>query len=320
MNKKIIDEFEKLLFQINYEIKYLNNDQNQYRLKSISTSLNIIKKFNKPLNNKENINELSKIKGIGQGTIRRIKEINKNGYLKEIKINKDNIKYFKDLLKIYGIGPVYAFKLFENNIYSYKDLIKAVKEHKFKINRNIKLGLKYYNKYFEHIPRSIVKKHKKVLKLVAHKLNKDLIIKVCGSYRRKEKFSNDIDCILTNKNNKENKNWLKLFIDELKKLNYISDEITTSYNKKFMGFVRENKIFRRLDIQYINYQSYPSALLYFTGNKYFNLFIRQKAKSQGFKLNEYGLFKNNKKLNIKTERDIFKYLNLEYIKPENRNY
>jgi DNA polymerase/3'-5' exonuclease PolX len=38
------------------------------------------------------------------------------------------------------------------------------------------------------------------------------------------------------------------------------------------------------------------------------------------KLNEYYLFdENNKKIKIKSEKDIFKKLNLEFINPENRN-
>lgn len=335
MNKNIIDEFNNLIFQINYETKYLNNKENTYRLKSISTALSIIKKFNKPLNKEENIIELSKIKNIGNGTIKRIREINKYGHLKEITLTKDNIKYLKNLLKIYGIGPSFAFSLLKLKIYTYQDIIKAVETKKIKINRNIELGLKYYILFFENIPRSTVKKHKNILNVVLDKLNKQLqdnniintedklIIKVCGSYRRKEKKSNDIDCILTLKTEKQYKkiNFLSLFVDELKKVGYVSDEITQNYQKKFMGFVKENnKIFRRLDIRYTDYNNYPAALLYFTGNKYFNIFMRQKAKSNGFKLNEYGLFKNNKKISVSSEKDIFKYLGMVYIKPENRNY
>ena len=47
--------------------------------------------------------------------------------------------------------------------------------------------------------------------------------------------------------------------------------------------------------------------------------MREIAKSKGYKLSEYGLFdKNNKKFKIKSERDVFKKLGLEYLPPRLR--
>jgi DNA polymerase/3'-5' exonuclease PolX len=47
--------------------------------------------------------------------------------------------------------------------------------------------------------------------------------------------------------------------------------------------------------------------------------MRLKAKRNGWKLNEYGLWKGFVSIgNIKTERDIFKALNIPYVSPENR--
>ena len=53
--------------------------------------------------------------------------------------------------------------------------------------------------------------------------------------------------------------------------------------------------------------------------------MRQVAKSLGYKLNEYGLFKEKKDgtysvnpVKVKTEKDIFKKLKLDYIEPHER--
>jgi DNA polymerase (family 10) len=48
----------------------------------------------------------------------------------------------------------------------------------------------------------------------------------------------------------------------------------------------------------MSYESFPSALLYFTGSAELNKKMRQVAKEMGYKLSEYGLFKNNEKLEI----------------------
>ena len=55
-----------------------------------------------------------------------------------------------------------------------------------------------------------------------------------------------------------------------------------------------------------------------TGSKLFNINLRKKAKLLGYKLNEYGLYKNNNKIKINSEKDIFEKLGLNYIKPKNR--
>ena len=47
--------------------------------------------------------------------------------------------------------------------------------------------------------------------------------------------------------------------------------------------------------------------------------MRKVAKDKGYKLSEYGLFDSNgERFKIKSERDIFKKLNMEYLPPRLR--
>ena len=48
-----------------------------------------------------------------------------------------------------------------------------------------------------------------------------------------------------------------------------------------------------IDIRLISKKSYPYALLYFTGSKKTNTFMRNQAIKQGYKLSEYGLYDKN---------------------------
>jgi len=87
-----------------------------------------------------------------------------------------------------------------------------------------------------------------------------------------------------------------------------------------MGFgkYKENPV-RRIDIRFVPYESYFSALVYFTGSAELNKKMRVIAKSKKLKLSEYGLFKENgEMLPIKSERDIFDILNIEYLLPRLR--
>lgn len=336
MNKLIIDEFNILIKffqnQLDETEDYKDKNVYIYKISAISNGISIIKTFKKDLSKEENIKELSKIKGIGKGIINRINQINKYGYLLETKEFKNNLKdttpqKLSELYNIYGLG-VQTIKLLEKQgITTIKQLKEAIKQNKYKPSRIIQLGLKYHNKFQEHIERNEMYLHKLLLLDVLKKIDKNIIFTICGSYRRGNPFSNDIDCIFTHK---ENKNYLNEIIQKLIDIGYIVDEITESRSNKSMAFCLSidyntkevnKKIIRRIDFLYVPYNEYITSLFYFTGDKHFNQYIRKYAKSKGYKLNEHGLYKNNKKIeNILSENDIFKELGLKYIKPAERQY
>ena len=98
--------------------------------------------------------------------------------------------------------------------------------------------------------------------------------------------------------------------------------MTKNSTKKFLGMCKipgYTKI-RRIDILFIDYKSYYSSLLYFTGNKYFNLYIRNKCLENNYSLNEYYLtnLENNEKLYLKSEKELFDILKINYLIPEER--
>ena len=67
---------------------------------------------------------------------------------------------------------------------------------------------------------------------------------------------------------------------------------------------------------------YPFAIMYFTGSMEFNTMVRQKCLDRGLSLNEYSLKDSNTKKVVdhgfKEEKDIFDYLDIEYVEPEDR--
>ncbi len=95
--------------------------------------------------------------------------------------------------------------------------------------------------------------------------------------------------------------------------------------KKFMGICRLlgslGKISRRIDILITTKEEFPFALLYFTGSKLLNTIMRKEAAKQGFRLNEKSLInlKTNKKIILKTEKEIFEYIGYKYLDPTDRN-
>jgi len=342
MNTKIINEFEKLVSSIEEEIDTQQNlkklTSNKFRLRQIKNVLVILKKY--PIKiTLENYMELDNIQGIGKGTLDRIKEILETGSLSELSnfVNVDNKKnkIIEDLETVVGIGHVNALELFTQGIKSVKDLIKKVENNEIEVNDKILLGLKYYGKFEGNIPRKETDKVYKIFNSIINKINKKLketekyTVDFCGSYRREKETSGDIDVLISKKGPLESdfnylENIIKLLKEPIKKNNdtplIIDDMTDKNIHTKYMGFCKykENPP-RRIDIRFIPYESYFSALLYFTGSAELNKKMRIIAKSKKLKLSEYGLFKSNgDKIIINSERDIFDELGMEYLLPRLR--
>jgi DNA polymerase/3'-5' exonuclease PolX len=333
LNSKIINEFKRLLKQIQFDIdNTIDNKEkikNTFRLKNIKNALLIITKYPEKI---KDGNDLKEIKGIGKGTIDRINEILKKGKLSEIKkeqIENKYLEYLEELETVHGIGRKLAIELYKiYNIKSVKELKSKWKKKEIKLSNVVELGLKYYDKIKNKIPRSEIDNVNILLKSIAKSIDKKLDIIICGSYRRGLPFSNDIDVLLVHPeyNNKSKLvNYMTIFIDKLIEYKLILDSLTRhDVSGKYMGYFQLDKKHdvRRIDIRYIPYESLYYAIMYFTGSKDFNTKIRLLAINSGYTLNEYGLYKgtgkNKKLLKANSEEDIFKHLGLEYIKPELR--
>lgn len=325
MNTLIIEQFEKLIDQIKTDIDHSLRQEdkvrNGFRLKQVKTSLSIIKKYPHVI---KDGNELKDLKGIGKGTIGRINEILKTGKLSEIKIDpkyEKNLKAIEELEQIFGIGRATAYEyVINHNITSIKQLKSKYKKGEIELPHQIVLGLKYHNVFKENIPRKEIDDINVFVQKIGKKINSKLTVTISGSYRRGKPTSNDIDILLSHPTT----NYTHEFIKQLKQSKFIIDDLTDKdYQTKYMGFCKylENPV-RRIDIKFVFYESYYSALLHFTGSGGFNQQIRELASHMGYLLNEYGLFKldGNKRTMIKinSEKDIFDELGLEYIEPSKR--
>jgi DNA polymerase (family 10) len=74
----------------------------------------------------------------------------------------------------------------------------------------------------------------------------------------------------------------------------------------------------QVDLRIVPEDSYGAALQYFTGSKEHNVAMRRRAISMGMKLNEYGLFKGEKRVAGQDEHSVYAALKLRFIPPEKR--
>ena len=304
--------FNKDIIIKNLEIirDYEHYNNERYKVVAYNTAINNIIIYNREIND---LNDIANIEGIGKGIYEKIKELYLTGSISYIEnnINNDKEYNFKQiLLNIYGIGPVNAKKIINEGIKSLDEL----KKNQHLLNDKQKIGVKYYEDLNKKIPLDEFNKH---IKIIENKLKKyNLIYDFVGSYRRGSDLMGDIDLLIKEDDNKRFN--LKNLIDELIEDNYII-EILASGKNKFMGIVKINNYpVRHFDILIAPKDEYYYSLLYFTGSKIFNVALRHYIKNKfNLSLSEHG-FKNND-IKVNSEEQIFKFLQLPYIKPNNRN-
>lgn len=74
----------------------------------------------------------------------------------------------------------------------------------------------------------------------------------------------------------------------------------------------------QVDLRLVPRESYGAALHYFTGSKAHNIAIRRIGQSRGLKINEYGVFRGEKRIAGETEQSVYDTVGLPYIPPELR--
>jgi DNA polymerase/3'-5' exonuclease PolX len=338
MNELIIQIFSKLI-KINEYLSKTSNDKNfvrtnEFRIRSLKTGLRFIKSLQFEIKTINQIDDL-KIEGIGKGIKDRIKEIITNKKLTEIdeicknidceNLNKTTLR--DELLSIIGVGDSLVNKLIsEYKITSVADFIRLVKSKELSVSKTVELGIKYYKKLKFNIPRQEITKTLDYLLKEFEKIDSSLIIQICGSYRRQKLTSNDIDLLITTpfiitENISEIINIMQKIISHFHKQNFLIDDMTPKPTNKYMGLCKYDKFpIRRIDIRFIPLISWFPATLYFTGSKENNQKMRNIAKKLGYKLNEYGLYKNNKMIYVESEEEIFKLLGIKYLEPQERNF
>jgi len=255
----------------------------------------------------------NRFEGVGSSIQAKIDEIVLTGQLQLLEDLKNNpvIIDQKELLKIHGITVKFVKT---HGLKSIEDLCDRVTKHTINLTNAQTLGLQYYSELSKKIPRAQMKL---IGNIVMRKLNdiKGIVsMELVGSYRRGTSSSKDVDILVVSKNP-------NLHLEVQRQLKSIILGTFSSGAHKFSGVIDINDQERHLDIMYAHPNEYATSLLAFTGSAGFNRLLRLKAIELGMKLNEKGLYNasTNKKINTKTEADIFKKLDFRYVAPNSRS-
>lgn len=230
------------------------------------------------------------------------------------------------LQDIAGIGKVLARSLKKQGVKAISDLKKS--QYFSQLPEAAQIDIKYHP--IKPIPRYLIEHLEYQLKRILK-----LPMVFVGSYRRHKPFSSDVDILIR-------QSTLDKYGGSLKFIEYINSHQSNIklYHPYAIGPSKLSTICRlkkykknvKVDMFITTTEEYPFALLYTTGSKEFNIRMRRLAKLKGMLLNQNGLYKTKqhksarntkpdlkqKITGLKTEKSIFEYLNMPFLKPEER--
>jgi DNA polymerase (family 10) len=260
---------------------------------------------------------IQKIPGIGKNISQKIKEYLETGKISYYQsLKKKHPLNVKELTAIEGLGPKMASNLYkELKIKNLKDLEEKARQHEiaslpgfgYKTEKNILEGIKFLKKSRERFLLAEVFPIVEGIKEKLLGLKEVKKIAVAGSIRRMKETIGDVDLLVVSDNSKKTMDSFCSLSDTAKV--WAKGPTKTSLRTK-QGF--------DIDLRIVPEESYGAALQYFTGSKEHNIALRKIAMSKGLKLNEYGLFKKNKMLAGKKEKDIYQCLDMVILPPEIR--
>lgn len=326
---KLLQEIGQLL-----ELK----GENPFRVRSYEKAAQNIASLTEPIEKFVSNDRLETIPGVGEGIAKKIKEYLETGKLKYFnELKKDFPEGLLKILSVPGIGSKTAKTLYDElKIKSLAQLEKAAKEHRLselhrlgeKTEENILRGIQMVRKGGERI---LLSSALFLAKPIIEELGKCPDVKdinLAGSIRRKKETIKDIDILCTAKKS-------DVVMSKFVNLSQVKEILAQGETKS--SIILDENI--QVDLRVIKPESYGAALMYFTGSKDHNIALRELGRKKGYKINEYGLFKLEKRSGRvstrgkgavsarpvretrvagKTEEEVYKKLGLQYIPPEIR--
>jgi DNA polymerase (family 10) len=310
-NKELADLFEKMADILEFK------GENPFKIRAYRKASRILGDLTQDIGEITESGKLKDVPGIGEGMAQKIVEYLKTGKIaKYEEIRKGVSDELIGIMDIPGMGPKTLSLIHrEKGIGNLSQLEKAVEDGSL-------IGLPGIGeKKVENIKRGIelLKQSKGRMNLgIAFPLAKRIVealrektglrkIEWAGSLRRMRENIGDIDILATGPNHEK-------IVTTFTHLPEVKEVLASGETKA--SVIVEGGV--QIDLRVVEEDSYGAALQYFTGSKGHNIHLRGIAKAKGIKINEYGVFKGEKKIGGKEEKDVYKVLGMGWIEPELR--
>jgi DNA polymerase (family 10) len=310
-NKELADLFAKMADILEFK------DENPFKISAYRKASRVLGDLTQDIQEIMESGELKKVPGIGEGMAQKIEEYLKTGKISKYdEVRKGVSDELVAMMEIPGMGPkTLAMIHQERKINNLSGLEKAIENGSL-------IGLPGMGeKKAENIKRGIelLKASKGRMNLgIAFPLARRIVgtlrektgskkIEWAGSLRRMRENIGDIDILATGPNHQK-------IVHAFTHLPEVKEVLASGETKA--SVIVEGGV--QIDIRVVEEDSYGAALQYFTGSKGHNIHLRGIAKAKGIKINEYGVFRGEKRIGGKEEKDVYQALGMDWIDPELR--
>lgn len=294
--------------------------ENRFRINSYRKAGRILEETAKDVEELSKNGKLEELPGIGESMHEKINQYIKEGVItRHQELLKTVPSTLLDLLKVPHLGPKGVKKLYEElDIKGVADLKKKiengelddVKGYGKKKSESIKKGIEFLEKTKGRIKLNVATKAAVMVIDMLEKKDEVKKIKFAGSLRRRKDSIGDVDILVGSEHGAK-------VIEDFTTADFIS-EVVAAGATKGTAMVSSGGRDVQVDVRVVPEESFGSALQYFTGSKQHNVRLREIAVKNKWKLNEYGLFEDNKLIAGEKEEDIYFKLGLQFIDPRLR--
>jgi len=310
-NKELADLFNRMADILEFK------DENPFKISAYRKAARIIGDLTQDIEEIAENGKLKNVPGIGEGMAQKIVEYLKTGKVSKFEeVRKGVSDELIAIMDIPGMGPkTLAMIHKEKGISNLSQLERAVEDGSLvglpgigeKKVENIKRGIQLLKQSKGRMNLGIAFPVAKGIVEALREKTGSTKIEWAGSLRRMRENIGDIDILATGPDH-ERIVYTFTHLPEVK-------EVLASGETKASVIV-EGGI--QIDLRVVDEDSYGAALQYFTGSKGHNIHLRGIAKAKGIKINEYGVFKGEKKIGGKEEKDVYRTLGMDWIEPELR--
>jgi DNA polymerase (family X) len=260
---------------------------------------------------------LTDIEGVGKDMAEKIATLVQTGSLPMLdELMAEIPESVLAILRVPGLGPKKAAALFrELQVTNLDELRQACEAHRVrelkgfgaKSEAAILQGLDIASEAGKRILWAEADAHVQSLLEYLRTCPAIKTIEAAGSYRRGKETVGDLDFLAVAED-------VEKAMDALARYEGLTQVIARGETKMSIRLAHGLQV----DLRVVPEESFGAALQYFTGSKEHNIVLRGRAKDQGLKINEYGVFRDDNPIAGRTEEDVYATLGLPCFPPELR--
>jgi len=273
--------------------------------------------------------KLAEVPGIGKSSLAKIEEFVKTGTITAHKQLLTKIPpTLLELLTVPGIGPKGVKAVYERlNVTTIAELKKVIQTGALaelpgfgdKKAAAIAKGIEFLEKSTGRIRLDQAFEAADIVTGFLQNLSGIQKIQPAGSLRRRAETIGDVDILVAAAKvasaiPKRSKEKPQDIVQAFTTAPFVQETLASGPTKG-SAIIQIENVPVHVDVRVVPQESFGAAAQYFTGSKQHNVRLREIAVKAKLKLNEYGLFKEEKMIAGPVEEEIYQKLGLDYINP-----